>query len=123
MPYITQTAAGILDKLKVFGGDYPTQDGTAIRDYVHVVDLAQAHIHALNRLLNQEQEASFETFNLGSNKGYSVLEMIQTFEAVSKVKLNYEIQKEEQETLHNCTLQLNLQKKNWGGKLKEQLKK
>ena len=67
------------------------KDGTAIRDYVHVVDLAQAHIHALNRLLNQEQEASFETFNLGSNKGYSVLEMIQTFEAVSKVKLNYEI--------------------------------
>ena len=91
MPYITQTAAGILDKLEVFGGDYPTQDGTAIRDYVHVVDLAQAHIYAIKRLLNQEQEASFETFNLGSNKGYSVLEMIQTFETVSKVKLNYEI--------------------------------
>lgn len=91
MPYITQTAAGIRDKLMVFGGDYPTHDGTAIRDYVHVMDLAQAHIDALNRLLNEEQDTPYETFNLGSAKGYSVLEMIQTFEAVSKVKLNYEI--------------------------------
>ena len=91
MPYITQTAVGIREKLMVFGGDYPTQDGTAIRDYVHVMDLAKAHINALNRLLNEEQDTSYETFNLGSTKGYSVLEMIQTFEAVSKVKLNFEI--------------------------------
>lgn len=91
MPYITQTAVGIREKLMVFGGDYPTQDGTAIRDYVHVMDLAKAHINALNRLLNEEQDTPYETFNLGSTKGYSVLEMIQTFEALSEVKLNFEI--------------------------------
>ena len=70
MPYITQTAVGIREKLMVFGGDYPTQDGTAIRDYVHVMDLAKAHINALNRLLNEEQDTSYETFNLGSTNKY-----------------------------------------------------
>ena len=91
MPYITQTASGIRNKLMVFGGDYPTKDGTAIRDYIHVVDLAKAHVIALSRLLNKKQDTSFEVFNLGSAKGYSVLEMIKAFESISKVSLNYEI--------------------------------
>jgi UDP-glucose 4-epimerase len=91
MPYITQTAAGLRDQLSVFGGDYDTADGTAIRDYIHVVDLAQAHIVALQRLLNKQNKAQHEFFNLGSGKGYSVLEVIQSFEKTSGLKLNYEI--------------------------------
>lgn len=91
IPFITQTAAGIREKLSVFGNDYPTPDGTAIRDYIHVVDLAQAHIAALKRLLNQENETNFEFFNVGTGKGSSVLEVIDTFEKVNKLKLNYQI--------------------------------
>ena len=91
MPYITQTAAGVRDKLMVFGNDYPTKDGTAIRDYIHVVDLAEAHLSALKRLLHKAQDSTFEIFNLGTGKGYSVLEVIDTFEKVANQKLNYEI--------------------------------
>ena len=91
MPYITQTAAGVRDKLMVFGNDYPTKDGTPIRDYIHVVDLAEAHLKALQRLLNSTSPTPLETFNLGTGKGYSVLEMITAFEAVSGNPLNYEI--------------------------------
>jgi UDP-glucose 4-epimerase len=91
MPYITQTAVGLRDKLSVYGNDYPTKDGTPIRDYIHVVDLAKAHVKALKRQLQNKQEENFEVFNLGTGKGYSVLEVIKTFEEVSKKKLNYEI--------------------------------
>ncbi len=91
MPFITQTAAGIREQLLVFGSDYPTPDGTAIRDYIHVVDLAQAHLIALNRLLGKKQESNLEVFNLGTEKGYSVLEVIHSFEAVSKIQLNYKL--------------------------------
>lgn len=91
MPYITQTAVGLRDKLSVYGNDYPTPDGTPIRDYIHVVDLAKAHVKALKRQLQNKQEENFEVFNLGTGKGYSVLEVIKTFEEVSKKKLNYEI--------------------------------
>ncbi len=91
MPYITQTAAGIREKLLVFGNDYPTKDGTPIRDYIHVVDLAKAHVFALNRLLHKEQEKSLEFFNLGTGVGYSVLDVINSFEEVTNSKLNYEI--------------------------------
>ncbi len=73
IPYVTQTAAGIRTELSVFGDDYPTPDGTAIRDYIHVVDLAKAHIVALERLLNGKNKASFEVFNIGTGKGNSVL--------------------------------------------------
>lgn len=91
MPFITQTAAGIRDELLVFGDDYDTPDGTAIRDYIHVMDLADAHIHTIKRLINQEQQASFEIFNLGTGKGSSVLEVIQSFERTSGLALNYRI--------------------------------
>ena len=91
MPYITQTAGGLRDKLSVYGNDYPTPDGTPIRDYIHVVDLAKAHVKALKRQLQNKQEENFEVFNLGTGKGYSVLEVIKAFEKVSKQKLNYEI--------------------------------
>ncbi|HEY9169283.1 MAG TPA: UDP-glucose 4-epimerase GalE [Lutibacter sp.] len=89
IPFVTQTAAGIRKELSIFGNDYPTPDGTAVRDYIHVVDLAKAHIVALKRLLNKQNKASFEVFNLGTGKGNSVLEVIQTFEKVSGKKLNY----------------------------------
>lgn len=91
MPYVTQTAAGIRKKLMVYGNDYPTKDGTPIRDYIHVVDLAKAHVLAVKRLVNKEQDKSFEYFNLGTGIGYSVLDIIKTFETVTNSKLNYEI--------------------------------
>jgi UDP-glucose 4-epimerase len=91
MPYITQTAAGVREKLMVFGNDYPTKDGTPIRDYIHVVDLAEAHLKAVQRLLDPASTKPLEVFNLGTGKGFSVLEMINAFEAVSGSPLNYEI--------------------------------
>ncbi len=91
VPFITQTAIGLREKLSVFGDDYPTPDGTAIRDYIHVVDLAKAHVVALKRLLNKENLEKIETFNLGTGTGSSVLEVITAFEKVSGQKLNYQI--------------------------------
>ena len=91
IPFVTQTAAGIRKELSVFGDDYPTEDGTAIRDYIHVVDLAKAHIAALKRLINKKNKTSFEYFNVGTGKGSSVLEVIKTFEKVNNLKLNYKI--------------------------------
>ncbi|WP_417859655.1 UDP-glucose 4-epimerase GalE [Winogradskyella sediminis] len=91
MPYITQTAAGVREKLMVYGNDYPTKDGTPIRDYIHVVDLAKAHVLAVKRLINHQQEKPLEYFNLGTGIGYSVLDVINTFENATGCKLNYEI--------------------------------
>ena len=91
VPFITQTAIGLRKELAVFGDDYPTEDGTCIRDYIHVVDLAKAHVTALQRLLNKENESTFEVFNIGTGTGSSVLEVIQSFERVSGQKLNYKI--------------------------------
>ncbi len=91
MPFITQTATGIREELLVFGDDYDTPDGTAIRDYIHVVDLAEAHVKALERLLEKRQKSNYEIFNLGAGKGYSVLEVIQSFEKTSNLKLPYRI--------------------------------
>lgn len=91
IPFITQTAAGIRKELSVFGDDYPTPDGTAIRDYIHVVDLAKAHIAALKRLLEKRNKDTFECFNIGTGKGSSVLEVIKTFEKVNHLTLNYKI--------------------------------
>ena len=91
VPFITQTAYGLREKLAVFGNDYPTIDGTAVRDYIHVVDLAKAHVVALKRLLNKQNTDKVETFNLGTGKGSSVLEVIKAFEKVSGQKLNYQI--------------------------------
>jgi UDP-glucose 4-epimerase len=91
VPYITQTAIGLREQLSVFGGDYPTADGTCIRDYIHVVDLAKAHVVALQRLIENKNQSNFEIFNLGTGKGSSVLEAIQSFEKVTGEKLNYKI--------------------------------
>lgn len=91
IPFITQTAAGIREELSVFGDDYPTSDGTAVRDYIHVVDLAKAHVKALERLLKKENKDNFEFFNVGTGKGSSVMEIIKTFEKVSEQSLNYKI--------------------------------
>ncbi|WP_295337947.1 UDP-glucose 4-epimerase GalE [Flavobacterium sp.] len=91
VPFITQTGMGLRQQLSVYGNDYPTPDGTAIRDYIHVVDLAKAHVVALQRLLNKQNAEKVETFNLGTGKGSSVLEVIQAFEKVSGQKLPYQI--------------------------------
>lgn len=91
VPFITQTAIGLRNKLQVFGNDYPTPDGTAIRDYIHVVDLAKAHVVALKRLLEKKNTDPLEIFNLGTGTGSSVLEVIAAFEKVSGQQLNYQI--------------------------------
>ena len=91
VPFITQTAIGMREKLSVYGNDYPTPDGTAIRDYIHVVDLAKAHVIALQRLLHKKNLEKVEIFNLGTGTGSSVLEVITAFEKVSGQKLNYQI--------------------------------
>ena len=91
VPFITQTGIGLREQLSVFGDDYPTPDGTCVRDYIHVVDLAKAHVIALGRLLNNKNKENYETFNLGTGTGSSVLEVVQAFEKVSGKKLNYKI--------------------------------
>mgnify|MGYP003627368213 CR=1 FL=1 len=91
VPFITQTAAGLREQLLVFGNDYPTPDGSNIRDYIHVVDLAKAHVIALKRLLSEENSSDLEVFNLGTGRGSSVLEVINAFEKVTNQKLNYKI--------------------------------
>jgi UDP-glucose 4-epimerase len=91
VPFITQTAAGLRDEIKVFGDDYNTSDGSAVRDYINVVDLAKAHVVAIERLLKGKNKASYEVFNLGTGNGYSVLEMLKGFEKATGVKLNYKI--------------------------------
>ena len=91
VPFITQTAIGLREKLSVYGDDYPTPDGTAVRDYIHVVDLAKAHVTALQRLLNKKNLEKVETFNLGTGTGSSVMEVITAFEKVSGKKLAYKI--------------------------------
>lgn len=93
VPYITQTAIGKRAVLNVFGNDYNTPDGTCIRDYIHVCDLAEAHVVALNRMLNDKTKQNCEVFNLGTGHGFSVLEVIQSFEKVTGQKLNYKIVK------------------------------
>ncbi len=91
VPFITQTGIGLRNELSVFGDDYPTPDGTCIRDYIYVVDLAKAHVVALERLLQGKNDKNYEVFNVGTGKGSSVLEAIHSFEKVSGKKLNYKI--------------------------------
>ena len=91
VPYITQTAAGIRKELRVFGDDYDTPDGSCIRDYLHIVDLAQAHVVALKRLLEGKNKDNYEVFNLGTGKGVSVFEAIESFERVSGRKMKYRV--------------------------------
>ena len=89
VPVITQTAIGKLPEMNVFGSDYPTRDGSCVRDYIHVCDVAHAHTLALEYLINHKQKSNCDIFNLGSGNGVTVLEAINTFEAISGVKLNY----------------------------------
>jgi UDP-glucose 4-epimerase len=91
IPYLTQTVAGIRKELTVFGDDYNTTDGTCIRDYIHVMDLAEAHVFAINRLINGEQKEPFEVFNIGTGNGSSVLEVIQAFEKANGIPVPHKI--------------------------------
>ena len=91
VPYVLQTAAGIREKLRVWGNDYPTPDGTAIRDYIYVVDLAKAHVSALMKLVNEKRDTVVDIYNLGTGKGSSVLEVVQAFERANGVEVPYEI--------------------------------
>ena len=91
IPYLTQTAIGIREQLSVFGDDYNTPDGSCIRDFINVVDLAKAHVIAIDRILNKKQKESVEVFNIGTGRGLSVLELINAFEEATGVKLNYKI--------------------------------
>ncbi|ABK88123.1 MULTISPECIES: UDP-glucose 4-epimerase GalE [Bacillus cereus group] len=88
MPYVTQVAVGKLKELNIFGNDYPTKDGTGVRDYIHVVDLAKGHVKALEKVLKTK---GVEAYNLGTGKGYSVLEMVKAFEKVSGKKIPYKV--------------------------------
>lgn len=89
IPIVTQTAAGLRNEVRVFGNDYDTPDGSAVRDYIHVVDLAKAHVVALKRMLDKQQKSNYEYFNLGTGRGFSVLEVLKAFEKVNDVKVNY----------------------------------
>ena len=91
VPFITQTGIGMRQELSVYGDDYPTSDGTCVRDYIHVVDLAKAHVAAMKRLLQNKNKEKVETFNVGTGTGSTVLEVIKTFEKVSGKKLPYKI--------------------------------
>lgn len=91
VPFITQTAIGLRKQLSVFGNDYPTDDGSCIRDYIHVMDLAEAHVFALQRLLENKNQTAFEVFNVGTGKGSSVFEVVKAFEKVSGKPLNYQV--------------------------------
>lgn len=91
VPYITQTAAGVRECLSVFGDDYPTEDGTCLRDYIDIVDLAKAHVAAINRMTGNSDRERYEIFNVGTGRAVSVLELVKTFERINGLKLNYRI--------------------------------
>ena len=91
VPFITQTAAGIRSELKIYGKDYNTADGSAVRDYIHVVDLAKAHVLALTRMLEKKSTLNFEFYNVGTGKGLSVLEVVETFERVNNIPVKHRI--------------------------------
>ena len=91
VPFITQTAIGKRECLSIFGNDYPTEDGTCLRDYIDVVDLAKAHVVAITRMVEDKNKEKYEIFNVGTGNGVSVLELVNSFERVNELKLNYKI--------------------------------
>ena len=91
VPYITQTAAGVRECLSIFGDDYPTEDGSCLRDYIDIVDLAKAHVAAINRMVEQKGDKNYEIFNVGTGRAVSVFELVKTFERVNNLKLNYKV--------------------------------
>ncbi|MEA1896354.1 MAG: UDP-glucose 4-epimerase GalE [Bacteroidota bacterium] len=121
VPYITQTGIGLRDHLNIFGNDYETPDGTAVRDYLHVVDLAKAHVATLKRLLSQQNKKPYEVFNLGMGKGVSVLEMIQSFNRVSGKTLNYKLVDRRQGDIEKIWADTSLATKELGWKTESSL--
>lgn len=121
LPYVTQTAAGIRKVLKVFGNDYNTPDGSCIRDYINVVDLAKAHVCAIDRVLEKKSKKSIEVFNLGTGNGVSVLEIINTFEKATGVKVPYEIAPRRAGDIEKVWADASLANKELGWKAEETL--
>ena len=111
MPYITQVAVGKLDKLGVFGDDYDTPDGTGVRDYIHVCDLAKGHVAAISKL---KEKCGLKTYNLGTGVGYSVLDIIKNFEKANGVKIPYEIKARRAGDIDKCYADASLAKKELG---------
>ncbi len=111
IPYLTQTAAKIRDELFVFGNDYNTSDGTAIRDYIHVDDLANSHLISFERLLNNKILDNYEYYNIGTGKGYSVLEVIKTFERINNLKIKYSIKERRDGDIEKIFSDINKSKK------------
>jgi len=118
VPYIAQVAVGRLEKLHVFGGDYPTPDGTGVRDYLHVVDLAKAHVKALEHAPEQGKVA---TYNLGTGNGYSVLEMVKAFEKASGKEIPYQIDPRRPGDVATCYADPSLAEKELGWKAEKTL--
>ena len=118
VPFITQTAAGIRDRLVVFGDNYDTHDGTAVRDYIHIEDLSEAHIAALERILYFKNENPYEYYNVGTGKGYSVMDVISSFEKVNNIKLNYVFSERREGDIEKIFSDNKLSKKtlNWSSK-------
>ena len=118
VPFITQTAAGIRDRLVVFGDNYDTHDGTAVRDYIHIEDLSEAHIAALERILYFKNENPYEYYNVGTGKGYSVMDVIGSFEKVNNIKLNYVFSERREGDIEKIFSDNKLSKKklNWSSK-------
>ena len=118
VPFITQTAAGIRDRLVVFGDNYETHDGTAVRDYIHIEDLSEAHIAALERILYFKNENPYEYYNIGTGKGYSVMDVIRSFEKVNNIKLNYVFSERREGDIEKIFSDNKLSKKklNWSSK-------
>ncbi len=116
MPYITQVAVGKLKELGVFGNDYDTPDGTGVRDYIHVVDLAKGHVKAVKKL---EDNSGLSIYNLGTGKGYSVLDIVKNFEAATGIKIPYLSNHVVQVILLHVILMLPKQRKNLAGKLRK----
>ncbi|MCQ2225980.1 MAG: UDP-glucose 4-epimerase GalE [Paludibacteraceae bacterium] len=121
LPYVTQTAAGIRKMLRVFGDDYNTPDGSCIRDYINVVDLAKAHVCAIDRVLEKKSKKSIEVFNLGTGNGVSVLEIINTFEKATGVKVPYEIAPRRAGDIEKVWADASLANKELGWKAEETL--
>lgn len=114
MPYVSQVAVGKLEKLLVFGADYPTRDGTGVRDYIHVVDLAKGHVKAVEKLLGNPCQGGVFTYNLGTGKGYSVLEVLKAFEKASARKIPYQIVGRRPGDIAECFADPTLAKKELG---------
>ena len=91
VPYVTQTAAGVRECRSIFGDDYPTEDGSCLRDYIDIVDLAKAHVAAIDRMVEGRNSENYEIFNVGTGRAVSVFELVKTFERVNNLKLNYKV--------------------------------